>query len=94
MLQGDAWNVRCCGPEGCGYINGHSLMRDETGEIVGRVPTRYCIGAKCAGWRWDDVPNPEYVKQSQSGMSMWPGFCEPMTLKSRTDGHCGLAGRP
>lgn len=52
-----------------------------------------CIGSACMAWRWDDVPNPEYERQSQSMLS-YGGSRVPMTLKSETDGHCGLAGRP
>lgn len=52
-----------------------------------------CIGSACKmAWRWDDVPNPNYRP-----IQVWPSDqlgTNPSYLKSTTDGHCGLAGRP
>lgn len=51
-----------------------------------------CLGSACMAWRWDDVPNPNYRP-----IQVWPSDqlgTNPSYLKSTTDGHCGLAGRP
>lgn len=55
-----------------------------------------CDGSACMAWRWDDVPNPEYDRQRHGFVGgMYPAPLAPsMTIKSETDGHCGLAGRP
>lgn len=63
-------------------------------EPYGDVPK--CLGSFCMAWRWDDIPNPEYDRQRhvfQGGLYPIP-LAPPMTVKSDTDGHCGLPGRP
>jgi len=56
-----------------------------------------CIGSACMAWRWDDVPNPAYAdyrKRRAGMMSMGYEEAPDPTIKSDTDGHCGLAGKP
>ena len=54
-----------------------------------------CIGSACMWWRWDDVPNPDYDPHQHGISGIWPPLrMPPMTIKSDTDGHCGVAGRP
>ena len=56
-----------------------------------------CIASACMAWRWADVPNPEYdLKRHLFQGGLYPPITPspPMTIKSDTDGHCGLAGRP
>ena len=37
-------DFRCCGPAGCGVVY-YALDVDETTD-------RYCVGPRCAAWRW------------------------------------------
>lgn len=61
----------------------------------GRPKVHPCIGSACMAWRWNDVPNPEYDRQRHVFMGGYPpSTTPPMTVKSETEGHCGLAGRP
>lgn len=80
MTEDQARITQCCGPEGCGYVNPDDNIR-------------YCVGSACMAWRWDDVPNPEYERMSQSFMA-FSGPRPPMSFKSKECGYCGLAGRP
>lgn len=83
IVEKEAREIRCCGPAHCGWID----MR-----YGGPDGIRLCIGAKCAGWRWVDVPNPEYKPMRTS--VYYDGVGPPAHIKSTTVGYCGLAGRP
>lgn len=53
----------------------------------------FCLGRRCSQWRWDDIPNPEYEREQTNSLSSF-GSRIPRTIKSTTDGRCGLAGEP
>lgn len=90
MIEAEARQRRCCGPEGCG-----APMPE-----VGRT----CIAGECMAWRWlgdgtirfpdvadgpqrpADVPHDWVWEDGTPGM---PG----RWVKPRR-GYCGLAGRP
>ena len=69
MTEEEANLTRCCGPEGCG------------GNSAGE-PERYCIGARCMGWR-------EIVTVNTT-----VNFDGSKNRDVRHDGYCGLAGQP
>jgi len=44
MTEEEMKTTHCCGPEGAGWLVPNSSP-----------PVRYCLGSKCAGWRWIEV---------------------------------------
>jgi hypothetical protein len=78
VTEREAEEKRCCGPEGCGVTTNVAPQYDVNGMICGYVHIRWCIGAKCMSWRWNNVVD---------------GPLGP-TRPSTTHGYCGLAGKP
>lgn len=82
MTEKEAMKAPCIGP-----------VPNNTGIMGSRADRYLCRGSACKmAWRWDNVPNPNYRP-----FQVWPSDqlgTNPSYLKSTTDGHCGLAGRP
>lgn len=51
-----------------------------------------CAGSRCMAWRWADIPNPAW--RPPNLMYQPDPLGNSLTIKSDTEGFCGLAGRP
>ena len=51
-----------------------------------------CSGSMCMAWRWADIPNPAW--RPPNLMHQPDPLGNSLTIKSDTEGYCGLAGRP
>ena len=51
MTENQARGKRCCGPNGCGYV-------DDEQDVNCINAERWCIASGCAGWLWDKVYAP------------------------------------
>lgn len=49
----------------------------------------WCVGSACMAWRW----NTKYTSPPESFMQTYPRP-EGITEVSKTEGYCGLAGKP
>ena len=73
MTEDEAKQMRCCGGCGCGAVA-------DDGE-------RYCIGAKCMGWR------KIYKKNYKARQPPLPFPTAPeIELVDTKEGYCGLGG--
>lgn len=81
MTELDAGQKRCCGPEGCGQVNGVEEYPARAMMAGTVVPVRWCIGFACMAWRW---LHPGF-DHDQIGNPISP---QPPA------GFCGLAGKP
>ena len=84
--EAQAKELRCCGPTGCGYkppAAGTSAAND-----------RFCCGARCMAWLWDDAQQNSYEKNRPDGEdwekcgNFWTRT--PKDGKPWRVGNCGL----
>lgn len=58
--------------------------------------TMLCVASACMHWRWALKPNPDFY-HSMEGMVVTRGLDfqpVPSHIEDRTQGYCGLSGRP
>ncbi len=53
-----------------------------------------CLGSGCMAWRWESVPNPDYVQPHSMVYPPRLPWENPPMIKSETHGYCGLGGQP
>lgn len=66
MTEEQAFQTRCCGPEGCGY----------PGTLP--YPARWCIASQCMAWRWISrlsVDNPSHTPGAGQTIDRSHGYC-------------------
>jgi len=86
IVENDSNEILCCGP--APETTGTLTVDDGVVEYM-------CSGARCAAWRWADVPNPEFQKLQRNETVLYlASIAPPSIVKSETHGYCGLAGRP
>ena len=51
-----------------------------------------CEALRCMAWRWADIRNPDW--RPPNLMYQPDPLGNSLTIKSDTEGYCGLAGRP
>ncbi len=74
-----AYLSRCCGPEGCGYLNPKSGVR-------------WCLADGCMGWRWGEVFQVDALNRVHHVDRKSDATTGP--LRTIRFGFCGLAGKP
>lgn len=53
-----------------------------------------CIASKCMHWRWAQKRNPDWTPGMTASSPFDPFRDKPMHIEDRTQGFCGLSGRP